>query len=406
MSVVRAINIKFNVMKKLFLLLAVSLVGITAFAQDETIIEVQNQKGPYVTGAFWDNWFISAGGGAQVYFGKSDTHGSFGKRIAPALDISVGKWITPSVGVRLQYSGLQAKGYSYGNLPFSEGRADSQGFYKEKFNTMNLHGDFLWNISNAIGGQRDRFWSFVPYAGFGWARANANDITNNELAASVGLLHNLRISDALYVNIDMRSMLVNQRFAGTTDGRTLNALATVTAGLTYNFGPRGFERASDLIVIEDNTQYVEQIGMLETLLAQAEKKREELINRLDKQNKELKAAQNKETVIPVLPNLAIFFEIGKADLSDKAIINIGYIADVLKMFPDKKYVLYASADKETGTPEFNMELSKKRGEAVYKVMVDKYGVDADQLRIDAVGSTVQKFDGAQLNRVVVIEDKE
>lgn len=402
----RAFNFKFNIMKKLFLLVAVSLLGITSFAQNETVIEIQDKNGPYVTGGFWDNWFISAGGGVQVYFGQSDNHGNLGDRLAPALDISIGKWITPSVGVRLQYSGLQVKGFSYGNLPFSDGSADNQGFYKEKFNTMNLHGDFLWNISNAIGGEADRFWSFVPYTGFGWARANGNGITNNEIAANFGLLHNLRISDALYVNIDMRSMLVNQRFAGTTDGRTLNALAAVTAGITYNFGPGGFQRASDLIVVEDNTQYVQEIAALEGLLAQAEKKRDELMKKLQKQNMELKEVQQQEVMIPVLPSLAIFFEIGKADLNEKAIINIGYIADVLKQFPEKRFVLYASADKETGTPEFNMELSQKRGEAVYKVMTEKYGVSEGQLRIDAVGSSVQKFDGAQLNRVVVIEDKE
>ncbi len=393
-------------MKKLFLLVAVSLLGITSFAQDETVIEIQDKNGPYVTGAFWDNWFISAGGGVQVYFGKSDTHGDLGKRLAPALDISIGKWITPSVGVRLQYSGLQAKGYSYGDMPFSEGTADNKGFYKEKFNTMNLHGDFLWNISNAIGGEVDRFWNFVPFVGFGWAQAKGNDITNNELAANVGLLHNLRISDALNVNIEMRSMFVNQRFAGTTGGKSINALGTVTAGLTYNFGPGGFKRASDLIVIEDNTQYVQEIAALEGMLAKAEQKRAALMKQLDAKNKEISQMQSVEPMVPVLPSLAIFFEIGKADLTEKAIINIGYIADVLKQFPEKKFVLYASADKETGTPKFNMELSQKRGQAVYKVMTEKYGISPDQLRVDAVGSSVQKFDGAQLNRVVVIEDKE
>lgn len=385
----RAINLKFNIMKKLFLLVAVSLLGITSFAQDETVIEIQDKNGPYVTGAFWDNWFISAGGGVQVYFGNGDNSENLGKRLAPALDISVGKWITPSVGVRLQYSGLQAKDYN-----------------EDKFNTMNLHGDFLWNISNAIGGEVDRFWNFVPFAGFGWARANGNDVTNNELAANLGLLHNLRISDALNVNIEMKSMFVNKRFVGATDGNSINALAAITAGLTYNFGPRGFERASDLIVIEDNTQYVQEIAALEGMLAKAEQKRAALLKQLDAKNKELSQVQSAEPMVPVLPSLAIFFELGKADLTEKAVINIGYIADVLKQFPEKKFVLYASADKETGTPEFNMELSHKRGQAVYKVMTEKYGISPDQLRIDAVGSSVQKFDGAQLNRVVVIEDKE
>ena len=393
-------------MKKVFLVLMVSLFGIAAFAQDETVIELQGKRGPYVTNGFWDNWFISVGGGAQVYFGQSDGHGSFGKRIAPALDVSLGKWITPSVGVRFQYSGLQAKGWSYGLLPYSEGNADSEGYYKEKFNTMNLHADFLWNISNAIGGERDRFWNVSPFAGMGWARSSGNGTNKDELAVTVGLLHNWRLSDAVDMNIEMKSMFVNQRFAFNKRNNGVDALASVTVGLTYKFPARGFQRASDLIVVEDNTRYVEQIAALEGMLAKAEQKRLSLLQQLEERNVELTEERSVEVPVPVMPELAIFFEIGKAKLTDKAMINIGYLADALKQFPDKKFVLFASADKETGTPEFNMELSKKRGEAVYKALVEKFGVNADQLRIDAVGSTQQKYDGAQLNRVVVIEDQE
>lgn len=394
-------------MKKVFLVLLVSFIGVCAFAQDETVIEVQGQKGPYVTNGFWDNWFLSAGGGAQIYFGQSDTYGDFGKRLAPALDVSIGKWITPSVGVRFQYSGLKAKGWTFGKLPYSEGTADAKGYFKEKFNTMNLHADFLWNISNAIGGERvDRFWNVSPYVGMGLARSSGNGSDKNELAVTVGILHNWRLSDALDMNIEMKSMFVNQRFAFTQGSKGVNALGSLTVGLTYKFNKRGFQRASDLVVIEDNTQYVEQIAALEGMLAKAEQRRLQLMQQLESRDAELNEERSEETPIPVLPDLAIFFEIGKANITEKSMINIGYLADIIKQFPEKRYVLFASADKETGTPDFNMKLSQKRGDAVYKALVEKYGVDPQQLRVQAVGSTQQKFDGAQLNRVVVIEDQE
>jgi outer membrane protein OmpA-like peptidoglycan-associated protein len=151
---------------------------------------------------------------------------------------------------------------------------------------------------------------------------------------------------------------------------------------------------------------VEEIAMLEGMLAKAEQKRAKLMQQLESQNAELTQERNEEFPVPVFPDLAIFFEIGKATLNDKAMVNIGYVADMLKQFPEKRYVLYASADKETGTPEFNMQLSQKRGEAVMNAMVEKFGVNPEQLRIVAVGSQQQKFDKAQLNRVVVIEDQE
>lgn len=84
-----------------------------AFAQTSTTeekVEYSEDKYKVETNRFWSNWFISAGGGAQIYFGDHDKQVSFGKRLAPALDIAVGKWFTPGIGMRLMYSGLQQKG--------------------------------------------------------------------------------------------------------------------------------------------------------------------------------------------------------------------------------------------------------------------------------------------------------
>jgi outer membrane protein OmpA-like peptidoglycan-associated protein len=389
-------------MKKVFLLSIVMLCGLFAYAQTETIIDVQSRRGPYVTNRFFDNWFISAGGGLQVYMGENDSYGSFGKRLAPALDISLGKWITPAVGVRMQYSGLQAKGWSYGETPYSDG-VDSGDMYNEKFNVMNLHADFLWNISNAISGYRsDRFWNFVPYVGFGWARSWANDDDENEIAGSVGLLHNLRLSDAFNIAIDMRLMFVSERFDFITRGSAFEGMASVTAGITYNFPARGFQRASDLIVIDDNTEFIETIDDLQGKLSKALAARDAMAKELAAAN--AKAPEVVKEIHAILPDLAIFFEIGKAKLTDKSMINLGYVADAIKQVPDRKFIIFASADKETGTPEFNQKLSEKRGNAVFEALTQKFGVNPDQLGVQAVGSSDQRFDGAALNRVVVIED--
>lgn len=53
------------------------------------------------TNRFGANWFISGGVGAQMYFGDNDGKADFGKRLAPALDIAVGKWFTPGIGLRV-----------------------------------------------------------------------------------------------------------------------------------------------------------------------------------------------------------------------------------------------------------------------------------------------------------------
>lgn len=388
----------------MFLLSVIMSLGLFAYAQSETIVDIQSERGPYITNRFFDNWFISAGGGAQIYFGENDWHGSVGKRMAPALDISVGKWITPAVGLRLQYAGLQAKGFNYGESPYSKGIADGN-FYKEKFNIMNLHADFLWNISNAISGYKeDRFWDVIPFAGFGWARSWANGSHKNELAATVGLLNKMRISSAFDVNLESRFMMVNERLDQVTRGKSFEGMLSFTAGITYNFPLRGFKRASDIIVVEDNTGYINTIADLQGQLAKAQAAREELLRELEAEK--AKEPQMVAQPYPVLPDLAIFFSIGKAEITEKEMVNIGYIADVIKRVPNKKFILFASADKETGTAEFNQMLSEKRGQAVYDALTQRYNVNPEQLTIQAVGSSDQRFKGASFNRVVIIEDNE
>ena len=90
------------------MLLALAGVSSVAMAQQKTevveefgVIQVQD-KYQVITNPFWSNWFFSIGGGAEATFGDNDSAGSFGKRISPTLNISVGKWFTPGLGLRLQ----------------------------------------------------------------------------------------------------------------------------------------------------------------------------------------------------------------------------------------------------------------------------------------------------------------
>ena len=98
-------------MKRFFIAVALTVACAPAFAQEVVgLQEAQTRRGPYLTNRLFDNIFISVAGGINIYEGENDRYG--GKRLAPALDVAVGKWVTPSVGLRLQYSGLKAYGWT------------------------------------------------------------------------------------------------------------------------------------------------------------------------------------------------------------------------------------------------------------------------------------------------------
>ena len=161
--------------RKMAVLLMAAAMTMPSVAQTSTQekVEYSTDKYKVETNHFWDNWFVSAGAGAQVYFGDHDRQCKFGDRLAPNLDVAIGKWFTPGIGVRFMYSGLQVKGATQ-NGSYGEGKPvpgkEGWGYWleRQKFNMGNFHLDALFNLNNLFCGYRDgRVWNISPYVGLG-----------------------------------------------------------------------------------------------------------------------------------------------------------------------------------------------------------------------------------------------
>lgn len=389
-------------MKKYLIATMVMLVvsAMPALAQNDGLMEAQTKRGPYLTNRLFDNIFIGVAGGINVYQGESD---SYGNHVAPALDVFVGKWITPCVGLRLQYSGLKANGWDNARSPYavSSKGPDSKGMYQEKFNVMNLHGDVMWNISNAIGGYKEtRTWNFVPYVGFGWARSAANHLYNNEFAFTYGLLNNIRLGNLVDLNLEVKQMVVNQGFDQVVRGAKSEGMFTVTAGLTFKLNRRGFNRPT-VAVPADYTPYNNKIASLEDELAKSKAEAKRLADELAAEKNKVKEAPAAAPAIEG-PIMGTFFNIGSYTITPQEIMNLGYVANYIKAYPNKKFTIVGYADSATGSAKRNQYLSQQRADAVCKVLVDRFGVDASQLEVVAKGGT-DKFPEIPLNRVAIVE---
>lgn len=186
--------------KKIFLTALCAVAISPAFAQNSNVeekVEYSADKYKVETNRFWNNWFISLGAGGQVYFGDHDKQIDLKKRIAPALDVAVGKWFTPGIGIRFMYSGLKSKGatqdvistpaHSTGeNVPGKGGHGEYLRYSKYKMG--NLHADVMFNVLNLFGGYNEnRKWDLSPYAGLGWARVYDSP-SAKEVSANIGVL--------------------------------------------------------------------------------------------------------------------------------------------------------------------------------------------------------------------------
>ncbi len=387
-------------MKKTFLsLLAVCMVGSMAFAQ--------TYKGEqYLVNKFKDNWFISVGAGVQTWnrIDKGNAKYNFKNKVNGEVEIGFGKYFTPVFGVRAQFQGgYYVKGYNTLIGPNTTGEtvyADKGSEFAFKYGFV--HVDGLANLSNWIGGYKDRVYNATAAVGFGYARSQSrgNDNKNNEFAASLGLINSFRLCKGLDFNIELKSMIVNQRFAGDGNNGGIGAIPSVTGGFTYKFKERGWETSAAAIAAAlaavDYTPYTDRIADLEDELAASQARADKLAKELANAPKNTKVVTNN-----VAGPVAVFFTIGKANISKKDKINLEYVAKAISQNPDKKYTVYGYADKETGTEAFNQKLSQKRADNVVKELV-KLGVKESQLTAKGMGCTQNPFEGS-LNRVVIVE---
>ena len=405
-------------MKRLYFILgAAALVAVSlavspaANAQENRDENGKIVRGPYETNRFGDNWFIGAGGGVNLLWNE----GYDNVKIGPAIDANFGKWFTPSVGMRLGYQGFNAQIWSDTPSILGPTLDTDKNLYLQKLGYMYIHGDFLWNMSNAFGGYKEhRFWDFVPYVHTGYFRSYGLDNVNfadNEFAMGAGLLHNLRLARRLDLIIDMRATVVNGRIHG-ADG--IAVLPSVTAGLAVNVGWPEFTRTSTIVGAVE-AAYMEKTAILETAVAALEVANASLASDADnlakknaKLTKQVKALENRPTfdVEAFFENMTpayVYFNIGQTKLDNRQMQQLDFIARNLLATADQDtnilITVLGSADGNTGTQKWNQHLSEARAKYIFDILTTKYGISADRLTMKA--EVVKKAAVPELSRAVI-----
>ena len=366
-------------------------------------------RGAYETGRFGDNWFIGLGAGVNSYFDNGD-FGKFGL----AIDANVGKWFTPSVGARIGYRGLSDKVENPTN--FAPGA--------DKWNFHSIHGDVMWNLSNALGGYKEtRFWDLIPYATFSSLfhryPVGGETITNWEYGAGLGLLNDFRLGKHVDLFIDLSALVLREAGLRTPANDRYALLPTATAGLIFNLGKSSFDRHSSITPVVIPVPFtLDQYNALKDKVAALEKENAELKDRiaaLEAENAKYKNLKDGctylykdgefiETVNTITTPATLYFDLDKATLTARELAHLEFYAQNA-LNEDSEVTLVGSADHNTGTSPYNQKLSEKRANYVKDLLVDKYGLNADNITIDAQGDTNNVFDTPAKNRVVTIRVK-
>ncbi|MCC8145444.1 MAG: OmpA family protein [Bacteroidales bacterium] len=350
------------------------------------------------------NWFISGfaglGGnlsgtqaGAQKPFDAfdSDKDGFWNLFYGGA----VGKWFSPVWGLRI--SGQYGESKSFTKI---DNKHEVTGYAEYINGTM----DFMVNLKNFFRPYNPKgFFNPVLYAGpgviytmenkeyLGATSARPNpDFWN--IAIKAGLQLNFRLHDRWDIFLDGNALIVPGGFdrEGKATIASSDVLTNVNLGLTYRINFRHFIKAPmyDQREIDALNHEINELRNRPEVVCPP-------IPVCPEPQVVVKEVEAKEELTPV------FFTINSSVVRDNQLISVAKAAEYLINNPNSRLELASYADKQTGTPAYNMQLSKKRSDAVAKVLVNKFGIDKSRLVLKHYGDTVQPFDENDWNRVTI-----
>lgn len=353
-----------------------------------------------VTNKFWNNCFIDFGIGGGFYQGDHNRDHD----IAPSLknvlfgsyNLSIGKWFTPGIGLRIGFDIDKVRVYV--NSHDKDNIPHWQHYYNDiysttKFTAGNFHGDALFDMCDLLGGYKEnRFYRFIAFGGFGYIKAFDKPRTN-KVTVSVGFINQFRVSDRWRANIELRAKAFSDDFNGYGEGHDNDGILTMSVGMTYRLGQQSWVRYNPRLVRTEK-----EYDMLSEKVAGLRAENEAL------RNAPVPVAEKITKVVYKLSPLIITFKIDTWDLTDDARVNLGFLAEAIKaMGGSTRYLITGYADKGTGSVERNIKLSKERARVIYECLVNEFGVPAEQLTTDYKGGVDNMYyNNPKVSRATIV----
>lgn len=380
--------------------LLLSLASFQAFGQAEGRYEDANRdvrgrisRGPYETASFGDNTWIGVAGGINLF---EHSYSSVGK-VTPAIDVNVGKWVTPCVGVRIGYQGISISSRYQGNDRTAVLAGAGHSYF---------HGDLLWNVSNVLSGYKEtRRWNFIPFISTGLAHSCNGQESADVLGIAAGLLNEIRITDRIGLSLEVRQLLVGGNYDFSSN-HGFSGVTSAAFGILFRFGKTGFRRC-DSYVYESRLNSLEAArDALYSRNVRLDKMNSRLVAKNDELRSEIDSLSSVSHVYAAPGSVVqgvFFFEAEQSVLSEQELFHLAsYVRTILAANPDKIFTVTGYTDSGTPQEVSDVYLAGKRAEYVCDLLRNAYGVKQDRVIMMSAGAD-DRWGNALLNRCVIID---
>lgn len=376
----------------------------------------------YLASRVGHNWFITADGSVNWWQG-SDRNTANGLNYltlnGPSFggSLSLGKWITHSIGLRLTYDVNQGKSFINGYYPGKQysflypeanPKGDVNNYYKTQFMYHNLHCDIVLSPIDLFTGYYNpkRIYTPVLFAGMGLACVSEHLFVtqsllekgaghNFEFSFVGGLINNFRLNNYLDLNVtgswSIQEYHIDSWYNECTNPRPKRGDCNYSAqlGLTWYLGGRIYELPYNYET--EMQEMADRIKELENIDVTPEVIHDTIIQFINTET---------EGEIVSFP-LSIFFNKDSYQLMSKRdLVNLREIANVA-LEKGWKIRLRGSCDSATASPAYNQRLSENRCLKIKLELMDM-GVPEEQMILVPVGG-VKELDPTEFDRRVLIE---
>ena len=359
------------------------------------------QKPAYKTSFVKDgkaHWFLEVGDAATISLAGNNRDVNFTDRVSllnPSL--AIGRWSTPAFGMRLSLQG--GKTFDYARpAGLWAAATTTNGYLRHDVTYGFAQYDFLFDLVNYFAPYKEnRFFHVIPFLGVGLGYKHEVEAINTKdkshrfsPLADAGLQLKLRLARFVDFNLEGKITASDLRLPSQEDHvkSGTDFIAQAGASLTFHLGRKAFEA----ITPNDEALIADLNGQINALRAENAELAKRPVRCPDV---EIPVADSK-----VIGNV-IYFRLNSAVVDKNQMINVYNIAEYAKSNTET-ITLVGYADRQTGNPNYNMALSKRRAEAVADILVKKYGISRDRLKIDWKGDTVQPYAENVWNRIVLM----
>lgn len=352
---------------------------------------------------FSGHWLIGVQGGIGQTVGET----SFGTLISPAASVWFGYQFTPVWGLRAGLSGWQARGAVVDG---------STSVYR--YNYVQGNVDVLVDLCGIAGYRVSRAVNPYLFAGIGvngaFNNGEARDLSprlpeDNLLwdgsrvfpAGRFGVGMGVRITDAVHFNIEVNANVLGDAF-NSKRGSAVDWQLGALAGFTFRIGLKKERTAEEVPVVEPAPAAEPEPEPA----AEPEPAPVASATAVAAAGQSLEGAEYAAPAFEAVEE-NVFFLIGQSSIRESEASKVDAVADVLRANPQTRVTVTGHADRETGSTERNMELSRERAENVAAALIAA-GVEADRITVLYRGAEETPFDTPEENRVAicVVDDAE